>query len=101
MRYTTLKKSDNEVHILCYGPYVIAIKGPHSEHPELMMTLLERLNADQKLLLLDDPTLRAFVRIGVRVEAEVDSLLAEFGLAKYFKGMLKPQGYITADTRQA
>lgn len=97
MRYSTLRKSEQEVQILCYGPYVIAIKGPHAEHPELIARLLQRINDNQELLLLDDPTLRAFVRIAVLVEAEVDRLLVEFELAHVFKGILKPQGYCTTD----
>jgi hypothetical protein len=97
MRYGTLRKSENEVQILCYGPYVIAIKGPHPEHPELVTRLLQRINDNQELLLLDDPTLRAFVRIAVLVEAEVDRLLIEFGMAQLFKGILKPQGYCSTD----
>lgn len=95
MLYTSLQKSENEVDILCYGPYVIAIKGPHAEHPEVIAILLEKLNSCEELLLLELPTLRAFVRVAVLAEAEVDRRLKELGMAKHFKGMLKPQGYFT------
>ncbi|MET1077696.1 MAG: hypothetical protein ABWY06_06715 [Pseudomonas sp.] len=97
MRYTSSKKSDTEIQILCYGPYVIAIKGPHPEYPDLVERLLARLNASEALLLLDAPTLRAFVRLAVLAEAEVDRLLNEFGLGRRFKGMLKPQGYSSSE----